>query len=387
MCINKKIVIIGTAASSLYGFRADLIKYLVKQNYQVYAFTCVYTPDDLEKIKALGAIPITYKLSRGGLNPLADLYATYQLFKKIKAINPTIVFSYFTKPVIYGTFAAKIAKVPKIVGMIEGLGSPFTIHKNGQSFKIKLIQKMQIFLYHIAFPLLDKIIFLNPNDPVDLIEKNNIHYKPNAIQILGAIGLDLQCYPYQKWDESRQISCIFIARLIAEKGIFEYIEAAKIIKRQYPYIKFTVIGGLDTENPYGLKQEELNNLIKTGVIDYQGFVNNVAEKIQHSAIFVLPSYYREGVPRSTQEAMAIGRPVITTDVPGCRETVINGINGFLVPKWNPQALADKIIYFIENPEQINIMGKESHTIATKNFDANHVNHKLLQIIGLTTLDQ
>jgi len=383
MCINKKIVIIGTAASSLYGFRADLIKYLVKQNYQVYAFTCVYTPDELEKIKALDAIPITYELSRGGLNPLTDLYATYQLSKKIKAINPAIVLSYFVKPVIYGTLAAKIAKVPKVIGMLEGLGYTFTDQPEGQPFKTKLIRTVQIMLYKIALPKLDHLLFLNSDDKRDLIDKYNIAVKQS--HILGGIGLNLADFPYTP-APTQPVSFLFIGRLLKEKGIFDFIEAIKIVKSRYPTAQFTILGSIDEQNMGALSQQELDNLLSQGLFHYPGQVNNIQEWINQSSVFILPSY-REGVPRSTQEAMAIGRPVITTDVPGCRETVINRINGFLVPKWNPQALADQIIYFIENPEQINIMGKKSHAIAIKNFDVNHVNHKLLQMVGITTLDQ
>ena len=154
------------------------------------------------------------------------------------------------------------------------------------------------------------------------------------------------------------------------------------MKQKYPKVTFKIIGGLDHENPYGLTQEELNEVIDSGVIEYPGFVSNVAERIQDSAVFVLPSYYREGVPRSTQEAMAVGRPVITTDVPGCRETVVDGMNGFLVPKWDAEALADKMCYFIEHPEQINVMGLESFKIAQEKFDAEKINLKLIEIIGL-----
>jgi glycosyltransferase involved in cell wall biosynthesis len=131
-----------------------------------------------------------------------------------------------------------------------------------------------------------------------------------------------------------------------------------------------------------LKEEELNSLVQANIIEYPGHVNNVSEWIANSSVFVLPSYYREGVPRSTQEAMAIGRAVITTDVPGCRETVIDGVNGFLVPKWNSKALAEKMIYFIEHPDKIQIMGKASHRIAIEKFDANKVNQKLIDILGL-----
>lgn len=380
---NKQtIVFIGTTAASVYGFRADLIQYLVKLNWQVYTLICEYHESELEKIKALGAIPMTYSMSRGGLNPMADLKSMFELKKIIATIQPNIVFSYFTKPVIYGTFAAKLAKIPKIVGMIEGLGTPFTVPKTGQTTKIKLIQKAQVFLYRFAFPLLDQIIFLNPDDPIDLIENNKIRHKKDSVVVLGAIGLNLQDYAYQPWDETQPVSFIFIARLLAEKGIFDYVAAAKIVKAQYPHIKFTVIGGLDKENPNALKQHELDELVATDIIEYPGFVTNVAEYIQKSAVFVLPSYYREGVPRSTQEAMAIGRPVITTDVPGCRETVEDGVNGFLIPKWNPEALAEKMIYFIENFYQINKMGKEGHEFAEENFDVDKVNRKLCKLLGI-----
>lgn len=373
---------IGTTAACFYGFRADLIKELVEKNVKVYAFTTDHQVSELEKIEKLGAIPVVYSLNRGSLNPLSDLYATYKLSKQIRELKPDLVFSYFTKPVIYGSLAAKLSKVKKITAMLEGLGSPFTVHPHGQSLKIKLIRFIQVSLYRIVFPFIDKIIFLNKDDPVDLIENNKIKYKANSPIVLGPIGLNLRDYSYTPWNTSNEISFIFIARLLAEKGIFEYVEAAKIVKKKYPHIIFRVIGGLDLENPYGLTQNQLDELIEGKTIEYSGFVTNVDAYIKKSAVFVLPSYYREGVPRSSQEAMAIGRPVITTDVPGCRDTVIDGVNGFLVPKWNPQALAEKMIYFIEHPEQVRMMGDQSHKIAIEKFDAEKVNQRLLEILGI-----
>ncbi|WP_336175312.1 glycosyltransferase family 4 protein [Acinetobacter ursingii] len=385
--VNKKIVFVTTTASSCYGFRRDLIKKLINLDYVVYTFFSEFSDGDSDKIKELGAIPVYYHLSRGGLNPFLDIKSLFELKSQINKIQPDIVFSYFTKPVIYGSLAGKLCGISKVIGMIEGLGSPFTIHKNGQSIKIKFIRLIQVRLYKLVFPFLDKIVFLNQDDPIDLIKENTIKCKANAIQVLGPIGLNLQEYAYSQWDVSKTISFIFIARLIAEKGIFEYLAAARIVKEKYPDVVFKVIGGLDYENPYGITKNELNDVIATGIIEYHGFVTDVAKHIQDSAVFVLPSYYREGVPRSTQEAMAIGRPVITTDVPGCRETVVDGLNGFLVPKWNPEALAEKMCYFIENPEQINIMGKESYKIAQEKFDVHCVNQKLFEIMGLKDTDE
>ena len=375
-----KIILVGTVASSFYGFRADLIRTLLKKGHQVYAFTSEYTAEDLKKIEKLGATPITYTLNRGGLNPLADIIATYQLSKKIKAINPDLVFSYFSKPVIFGTLAAKLAKAPRVVGMLEGLGYTFTEQSEGFSKKTQLIKKIQVFLYKIALPQLDQLIFLNPDDPKDLLEQYAINVK--NVEVLGGIGLNLQDYPYQPLNNIHlPLKFLFIGRLLKEKGIHEFVQAAKLVKKTYPDTEFTVLGAIDHHNLGALQQTELNALISSNIIHYPGHVSNIKDWIADSHVFVLPSY-REGVPRSTQEAMAIGRAVITTDVPGCRETVVDGVNGFLVPKWNPEALAKKMIYFIEHPEQVRLMGAESYKIAVEKFDAEKVNQRLVNILGL-----
>lgn len=374
------IIIIGTVGSSLYTFRKDLIKKLIAENYQVFAFTSEYTEEDLEKIRLLGAIPMTYQLNRGGLNPFADIRATYALGKKIKQIKPDIVFSYFAKPVIFGTLAARMVRVPRVIGMLEGLGYMFTEQPEGLSTKAKVVKAIQIFLYRLALPKLDKLIFLNPDDPKDLIKKYTIPVK--EIQILGGIGLNLLDYPYSPIMQVKQpIRFLFIGRLLKEKGIHEFIAAAKIVKNRYSNVVFTVLGAIDKNNPGALSQAQLDNYVQSCLIEYLGHVDNVVEWIINSHVFVLPSY-REGVPRSTQEAMAIGRPVITTDVPGCRETVIDGVNGFFVPRWNSEKLAEKMIYFIEHPEQIQKMGDEGHRVAVSKFNADDMNARLLNILDI-----
>lgn len=373
------IIIIGTVASSFLGFRADLIKVLIQKNHIVYAFTSEYTNSELEKIKLLGAIPVTYEQKRGGLNPLVDVISTYLLTNKIKAIAPDLVFSYFSKPVIFGTLAARWAKVPKVIGMLEGLGYTFTKQPKGLIKRTQLIKQIQIALYRISLPKLDTLIFLNPDDPNDLLEEYSI--KVRKVEVLGGIGLNLDDYSYSN-NYPKNPVFIFIARLLAEKGIHDYIAAAKIVKNIYPQARFVVLGAIDKVALGALTEVELRQVIKASIIEYPGHVNNVSDWITKSSVFVLPSYYREGVPRSTQEAMAIGRPIITTDVPGCRETVIDGVNGFLVEKWNPKALAEKMIYFIEHSEQIKKMGDESYKLAQEKFDADKVNKRLINMLGL-----
>ncbi|MBJ9950992.1 glycosyltransferase family 4 protein [Acinetobacter bereziniae] len=380
---NKIIALVSTTASSFYGFRADLILQLIQQGYIVYALTSEYTEECLERIKMLGAIPTRYQLSRGGLNPFADIQSFLQLKKILRDIQPDVVLSYFAKPVIYGSMAAKAAKVPIKIGMLEGLGYTFTEQPEGQTIKTKLIRNIQVLLYKMAFLCLDKMIFLNPDDQNDLMKKYDL--KVPEVHILGGIGLNLADYPYTKAELS-PVKFLFIGRLLKEKGVFEFIQAIRIVKSKYPEAHFTILGEIDHQNMGALKQEELNSLIVEKLFEYPGYVTNVNQWITDSSVFVLPSY-REGVPRSTQEAMAVGRPVITTDVPGCRETVVDGVNGFLVPKWNPEALADKMCYFIENPEQVNKMGLKSYEIAQEKFDAEKVNSKLIEIMGLKDLNE
>ena len=377
---NNKIIIIGTVSSYLYSFRKDLITSFIGQGHTVYAFVTDDEEKSLDNIFRLGAIPVVYKLSRGGLNPIIDISNTFSLYKKIKSINPNVVISYSAKPVIFGSLAAKAAKTKKVIGMIEGLGYAFTDQPKGLTYKTKVIKQVQILLYKASLPIIDSLIFLNPDDPKDLLSLNNIKVKD--FHILGAIGLNLNEYPRMPIHSNiKNKSFLFIGRLLKEKGIYEYIQAAKIVKQLYPDTKFVVLGSIDESNLGALSQDELSMLIADDIIDYPGQVDNVVDWIANSDVFVLPSY-REGVPRSTQEAMAIGRAVITTDVPGCRETVVNGVNGFLVEKWNPEALAERMIYFIENPKQIAIMGHESYKIAQENFDAQKVNQRLLKMIGI-----
>lgn len=372
-----KIALIGTSSACVLGFRADLIKLLISKGHEVFAFALDYDDFSRYKVKELGAEPVDYLFSRTGLNPFSDIINTYKLSKKIKSISPDLVFSYFAKPVIFGTIAAVIAGIKRRIGMLEGLGYIFTDQPNGVSYKIRILRKIQVFLYRFSFPFLERIIFLNQDDPIDLIVNNRLSV--NKYNVLGAIGLDLKSYPYSK-PICPPISFIFIGRLLAEKGIHEYISAARIVKKNYPQVKFIMLGALDEGNPGGISAIELNSLINDGIVTYPGHVSNVQEWLAQASVFVLPSYYREGVPRSTQEAMAIGRPVISTDVPGCRETVIDSVNGFLIKPFSSNELAEKMIFFIKNPEQIEKMGKESFKMAQEMYDSLAVNEKLINYL-------
>lgn len=367
----KKIFMIGNVASMMINFRQELIIKLSKEN-EVYCLTTDYDEKSKDKIRSFGAIPLDYSLNAKGLNPFKDILATINLIKTIKKYKPDIVFSFFVKPVIFGSMAAKFSGVKKIIGMIEGLGNAFTNHKDGLTIKAKIIKFVQICLYKISLPLLDTLILLNNDDKKDLIDDYNINVK--KVEILGGIGVDLDKFAYLE-APTQPISFIFIARLLKEKGIFEYLQAAKIIKEKYSQTKFYIFGTFDEKNPFALKKEELEIYLKDEIVIYPGFVDNINEQIAKCSVFVLPSY-REGFPRSTQEAMAIGRAVITTDVPGCRDTVQDGINGFLISPHNAEILAEKMEIFIKNPNLISQMGEKSRQIAEQKFDINKANERL-----------
>lgn len=374
-----KIALIGTAANCVVGFRADLIKSLHQQGHTVYALALDYDDNTRMQVTNLGAIPVDYKFSRTGLNPLKDFLDTYALSKQLKRLAPDLVFSYFSKPSIFGTLAAVMAGVKKRYAMLEGLGYLFTEQPQGVSRKVRLLKKIQVMLYRCIFPSLDALILLNPDDRHDLLVNCKINVK--QAHVLGGIGLNLADYPFTPPPTS-PVSFIFIARLLAEKGVHEYVAAAKIVKAKYPETRFYMLGAIDTQNPGSLTVKCLNNLIEDDIIIAPGHVSNVAEWIAKSSVFVLPSYYREGIPRSTQEAMAMGRAVLSTDVPGCRETVVQGVNGYLVKRWSHAELAEKMCELVENPQKITDMGLASYQLAQERFDADKVNNRLLELLEI-----
>ncbi len=372
-----KIAIVGTIVGSIIQFRLPLIKQLINEGHTIYIFANDFSNQDKNFFEKIGAVTIDYKLSRSGLNILNDLKTIIELKNHFRRIKPDIVFSFFVKPVIYGTIAARLAKIKKRIGMLEGLGYAFTNQPDGIAFKTWLIKKTQILLYSISLPFTTSLIFLNKDDYNDLIIKNNIKVKNSFI--LGGIGVNLNAFPYFK-PSLITIKFLFIGRLLKEKGINEFIKAALIVKKKYPLTEFIVLGGTDNTSPNSLNLKELEELVKNKIIEYPGVVKDVLYWLNISSVFVLPSY-REGVPRSSQEALAVGRAILTTNVPGCRETVENGKNGFLIPPFDFDKLAEKMIWFIENPKYIISMGLESRKIAEDNYDIKIINNKLIKIFN------
>lgn len=373
-----KVLLIGNQSSTVVIFRRKIITALTEQGYSVHTLTMDDDAGNFNKIKEMGAVPSFYPFSRSGLNPLSDFLNTYQLSKKIKSIEPDAVLCFFPKPVIFGSLAAKVAGVKNIYLLLEGLGFCFTTHAHKDSWKKNILRNIQVFLYKISLPRANKVLFLNNDDYYDLILEKNIKIKSSAV--IGGIGVDVVDYKYSvpPSPPSHNIHFGMVSRLLVEKGVREFVEAAKIIKSKYPSVRFSIAGSID-DNPGGINQLQVDQWMSEGHVEFLGQISEIKSYLEEISVFVLPSY-REGVPRSTQEAMSIGRAVITTDVPGCRETIIDGYNGYMIPPWDVTALVDAMTAFIEYPERIVSMGQASRKIAVEKFDEKDASEKLIGIL-------
>lgn len=378
----RKLVLIGNAAYSMIYFRGHLIKALVSHGVQVTTLIPALTAQEKHAVEQLGVQVLTYPLSRTGVNPWHDIQTLLALRSSLLNIKPDVTLAYFAKPVIWGTLAAWLAAVPRRVAMIEGLGFAFTDDGRPLSLKRRLLRLTVATLYRLALARAHRVLLLNRDDLTELTHLGLVR-ADQAVNI-GGIGVDLAAWP-QLPLPAGPLTFALAARLLREKGVLDYVAAARLIKQRHPSVRFLLLGGLD-ENPGALARSEVQQWVDEGLVEWPGHVPMLPWMAQ-SSVFVLPSYYREGVPRSTQEAMAMGRPVITTDVPGCRETVVDGCNGFVVPPRDPVALAAAMARFIDDPRLTIRMGGSSRTMAEQRFDVHRVNALILKELFPRRQDQ
>ena len=372
----NKILIIGGDPKSLIKFRGKLLESFIKNSCDVVACASGDCEASYNELTKLGVKYIPASINRTSLNPFKDLYLLYQLIFIIRRVKPDIVLTYTIKPTIYGLIAARINFIKKRYAIITGLGYAFTSREH---FQKKIIGLIASNLYRLALTKATTVFFQN-NDDLDLFKKMNIIYsRTKTIRIMGS-GVDIDFYKFSKIS-SDSFNFLLIARLLRDKGIYEYVEAAKIVKENKPNldINFNLIGSYDS-NPSAIKSKVVEDWVSKKYITYLGEVDDVRPYIEECSVFVLPSY-REGLPRSTLEAMSIGRAIITTDVPGCRDTIFNNINGLLVPVKNSKELAIAMLSIINNNLK-NKMGSESRKIVEKSFDVDKVNKVILKEMGI-----
>lgn len=374
MSKSSRILLLASYAPSLLNFRGPLIRDMIGAGHSV----SVGAPDidattrgDLEK---LGASVHEVPLHRNGTGIRSDLAYLRALWRLIKHLQPDILLTYTIKPNIWGAFAAARAGVAS-AAMVTGLGYAFAA--SGGSMKSRAARWIARRLYRAATKRNTRVIFQNPDDRDDFVSQGCLADR-SKIGMVNGSGVDLA--HYQRAPLPKAPTFLMIARLLVSKGVREYAEAARHLRKRYPDARFVLVGphdeGLDAIDP-----SEFQAWIDEGLIEWPGPANDVRPAIREAAVYVLPSY-REGTPRSVLEAMAMGRPIITSDAPGCRETIRDGVEGFLVPPKDSKALSDAMERFLLDPDLIPVMGEAAYARAVDKYAVERVNRQMMKLLGL-----
>jgi glycosyltransferase involved in cell wall biosynthesis len=370
---GKTVLILGSYAPSLVTFRGPLVAAMVARGHRVIASAPSIASDTAADLRDLGAEPRELPLSNVSLNPLAMFGSLRALKELLLEIRPDVLLSYTIKPVILGALAGRAARVPTIISLITGVGYAFT---EGLEARRRIARTVASLLYRIALARSTAIVFQNPDDECFF---RNLGLVPRGATVHRTNGSGIDLDRFEPVPLPGETSFLMIARLLKDKGIREFAEAAKRIRADHPDVPIALVGRPDP-SPDSLTSAELEDLLRHG-IDFKGELADVRPVIAGSSVYVLPSY-REGTPRTVLEAMAMGRAIVTTDAPGCRETVIHGKNGLLVPPRDAEALYEAMLRFVREPGLAAEMGPASRRLAEEKFDVRTVNSTLLEIAGL-----
>ena len=370
-----RILVIASLAESLINFRGPLLAAFQTKGQQVHVAAPNLFEDSVvrKKLQAMGYVVHNVPMHRTGTNPVADAFTLWQLWRLIRRIRPRQVLGYTVKPVIYGTLAAWLAGVPRRFALITGLGYAFQGKANARGGLRELVQ----LLYGMALRCTHKVFFQNPDDQALFRSLGLLHPDTPSCVVNGS-GVDVSAFAVAPLPPEPHF--LLIARLLGDKGVREYVQAAQRTRALYPKAQFSLVGWID-ENPDAISQAELDAWVQEGTLNFLGRLSDVRPALSNCSVFVLPSY-REGTPRTVLEAMAMGRAVITTDAPGCRETVIDGYNGFLVPVKSVEALVVAMGFLITDPCLVKRMGQRGRQVAIDKYDVNKVNAVMLKEMEL-----
>lgn len=367
-----KFLLVSNSLSYITRFRLDLLKAVQAKGYDIHVAAPGGDSVSLAVLQENGITVHCADLSRSGLNPLQDFKTFRQLYSLTRRIKPDVLLTNTIKAVVYGTLAGVLAGVPKRFSLIAGLGYAFT--EDGETnLKRKVVGSVAKSLYRLSLNRCQRVFFQNPDDEALFRQLGVLRHKTSSTVVNGS-GVDLDFFAAQPLPDVPVF--VLVARLLLDKGVREYAAAARQLKDKYPEACFTLVGDLD-ENPQSITRQELDAWVQDGYIDYLGKLSDVRPALAQASVMVLPSY-REGTPRSVLEAMAMGRAVVTTDAPGCRETVVDGDNGFLVPVKDAAGLAAAMEKFMINPELAVRMGRCSREIAEEKYDVHKVNQQMMQ---------
>lgn len=375
-----KTFLFHTNADYLVGLRLPLMRALIDRGCSMSAWAPNLTPDHARELGYLGIRAFGYSIDATGVNPFRDFVNFLRLWWLLIRMRPDLVLANNAKPVIWVTIAAALAGIPRRYCLVGGLGYAFTSEPGSPSYRRRFVRFVMEWLYKMAFWAATAVIFQNTDDRDELVAAGIC--PATKAHVVSGSGVDVAQFVPAITQPLLPVF-IMVGRLVADKGVREYLHAARIVKQQHPEARFLLVGQID-QNPTSLRTDELAAYVDEGVVEWPGAVRDVRPWLAQANVFVLPSY-REGVPRSTLEAMACGLAVITTDAPGCRETVENGRNGILVPVRDVDRLADAMLRLVRDPEQRVAMGRNSREYAERRFDTRIVNEDMARIMGLVSV--
>jgi glycosyltransferase involved in cell wall biosynthesis len=370
---RPRLLLLDAQADSVINFRSAFLKALVRKGYAVTVATPDFNPDAVNKLSEMGIRFHRIPFKRTGMNPFENIISLYRIYVSIRSLRPDFFIGVTIKPTSLGTIAARLAGVPNRFALLTGLGYAFA---DGREFKRRIANFAVRSLYKLALRYTKATIFQNDDDKL-LFTESGLLDEAKAARVNGS-GVDLARFMPAPFP-STPFTFLMISRLLEDKGVREYVAAARIIKSMHPQTRFMLVGARD-QNPTAVTEAELQKWVADGVIEYGGSVADVRPAIAACHVFVLPSFYREGVPKAILEALAMGRPVITTRTPGCRETVIDGANGILVATRDVNALVAAELQMISSPQNLQAYGSESRSLAERKFDEKIVIAQLLAIL-------
>lgn len=365
---KKRICIVATSGISLINFRGELIKSWINRGYDVVCVSIEPVEELGDMIRSIGATYYQVAGDRTSIGIISGIRMIKAYRRAFQEIKPDYCFLYMSKPVAFGGVAAIQAGIKHINVLVNGMENAY-YRKSIKDFIVRCVMST---MYWFVGRKADNVFFQNHDDMNYFIEHRLL--TSSSASIVNGSGVDMTYFPREELPEKPVV--LMVARLLWSKGIKEYLEAAAIVKERLPDVKFLLVGGLDS-NDEAISKEELEKYIKKGEIEYCGKASDVRPFLKQCSIFVLPSYH-EGLPRCVLEAMAVGRAIVTTNAPGCRETVESGKNGFLIPQKNSKELAEKIMYIIEHPELLKEMANESYNICIEKFEVSKVNAAINQ---------
>ncbi|MCA0979390.1 glycosyltransferase family 4 protein [Qipengyuania flava] len=375
-----KVLVLSSLAYSLVNFRGDLLKAMIDNGHDVIA--CA--PDrDVATQRKLAAMGVEFHLTpmqRTGTSVLSDLRLVFSYVLTIWRHKPDIVLAYTQKPIIYGGIAARFAAAggskPRFYALMSGLGQVFSTDADYPGW----LRAAVVRLYRTALAHARTTFVFNADDRNDMIALGIVNREQRVIKVPGS-GVSLERFPPSP-PVTDPIRFLLIARLMRNKGIMEFLEASRVVRQTYPGCQFQIVGRCEDENPSGISHEESHRLAAQYGVELVPGTDDVRPYLTACSVFVLPSYYREGLPRTILEALASGRPIITTDLPGCRDAIRPGNNGMLVLPRSAESLAEAMKQFAADPSLVGRMGSASLEIAREIYDVRKVNHQLLREMDL-----